>query len=98
MRSLFSTLLLISSVGLIHAQAKDTSKLAGKVFDAYGAIVSGAKITAVDANGSKYKTSTDQAGNYELTLPCDRPDRPRPDFKLPKYDIKVEAVGFKVSE
>lgn len=78
------------------AQTAETSKLTGTVYDANGAVVVGAKVTAVSTDVKKFGTVSNEEGVYFLTLPFYKyvPNR---GFKEAKYDISVERTGFKRS-
>src|SRR6266545_3390750 len=62
-----------------------TAELSGTVTDASGAVVAGAKVTAMNAEtGTSREVSTSQTGNYVLT------------FMQPgMYNVSVEAPGFR---
>src|SRR5688500_12916503 len=81
----------------VLAQTTGFSKLTGTVFDAEGSVVVGAKITAVAAEGKRFHATTNDEGMYELTLSYNRYDRTLK-FRESKYDVIVDAVGFRRSE
>src|SRR5260370_30785672 len=78
-------LLLCLFLTLPVAAQTATAELNGSVTDASGAVVANAKVTATNAEtNSVREVTTDQAGNYVITL-------------LPPgiYNLAVEAKGFK---
>src|SRR4030088_26562 len=65
----------------------DRGTLAGSVLDGTGAAVGGATVTAKGANtGAVYKTSSTPEGVYRIS-----------DIAIGRYDLTIEAPGFKVS-
>ena len=65
----------------------DRGTLAGSVLDGTGAAVGGATVTAKGANtGAVYKTTSTPEGVYRIS-----------DIAIGRYDVTVEAPGFKVS-
>ncbi|HEV8592186.1 MAG TPA: carboxypeptidase-like regulatory domain-containing protein [Pyrinomonadaceae bacterium] len=90
-------LLLVALPLSVMAQGGDTSKLTGTVYDAQGAVIVGAKVTAISANGKKYQTTTKDDGVYVLELPFRKYDASR-NFTESKYDLIVESPGFRRSE
>lgn len=77
------------------SQSGGNSKLSGVVYDAYGAVVSRAKVTAVSAKGEKFETITDDNGSFVLNLPFSKYDnKSGVNFKEAKYDIIVYSPGF----
>src|SRR6266849_1943876 len=74
-------LLAISSL----AQAQVSGSLSGKVEDATGAVVSGARITVKSLEtGAARVTATDAAGNFRI-----------PSLPLGRQEVKAEKIGFK---
>ena len=88
--------LLLSAAHALGQQA-GSSELTGTVYDPYGAVVVGAKVTAVAADGKKFTTVTNDEGSYRLTLPYQSYFASRK-FKMSKYDVIVESLGFRRSE
>jgi hypothetical protein len=78
------SLLLLALVGTAWAQT-GTSRIVGTVTDSTGAVVSGAKVTAIDeATNVTHTTVTSPAGNYSF------------ESMVPgSYTIRVQAEGFK---
>jgi hypothetical protein len=73
-------------LGTAVAQS-DRGTLAGSVLDSTGAAVSGASITVRGADtGSVYKTVSTSEGTYRIS-----------DIAIGRYDVTVEAPGFKSS-
>lgn len=73
-------------VGTSAAQS-DRGSIAGTVVDGTGAAVSGASITIKGADtGSVYQTVSSGAGSYRVN-----------DIAIGRYDVTVEAKGFKSS-
>lgn len=70
-----------------------TSTLSGTVYDANGARIFKAKVTAVNQKGEKFETLTNDEGAYTLNLTY-IPIVPGFSYKMAKYDITVEAAGF----
>lgn len=77
-------------LGLAIVATAQKSILTGSVYDAYGALIIGAKITAINEKGEKFEALTNNDGIYILNLPYN-PYRPEiVDFKIAKYEIIVE--------
>ena len=87
--------LLATSLAL-GAQTSNTSKLTGTIYDPNGAVVVGAKITAV-GSGKTFSAVSGNDGVYLLVLPFSPYDLSR-GYKMSRYDITVESPGFKRSE
>ena len=76
---------LLASSQLANAQV--TGAISGRVEDASGAIVSGAKITVKSLEtGAARVATTDAAGNFRI-----------PSLPLGPQEVKVEKTGFKVA-
>src|SRR5947208_2992224 len=90
MKQFFATLaigtLCLVAAGTAIAQS-DRGTIAGKVVDSSGAVVSGASVTVrgVDT-GNVYKITTTAEGIYRIS-----------DIAIGRYDVTVEAQGFKSS-
>ena len=67
--------------------------LSGSVYDATGALIIGAKVTALNEKGEKFETVTDNDGIYTLNLPFN-PYTSKADFKTAKYEITAEHNHF----
>ncbi len=77
---------MLVSLPALHAQT--TASISGVITDSSGAVVPGAKVTAINqATNDKTVTSTGGAGNF--TFPIMLPG---------SYTIKVELKGFETSE
>src|SRR6202011_2956143 len=73
-------------LGTAAAQS-DRGTIAGSIVDSTGAAVSGATVTVKGADtGSTYKTVSTPEGVYRVS-----------DIAIGRYDVSVEAPGFKVS-
>ena len=83
--------------GLTIFANSQTSILSGSVYDAYGALIIGAKIVAVNERFEKFESFTDDKGEYKLNLPFKRYDSTG-NFKVSKYILKVEAKHFEPFE
>jgi carboxypeptidase family protein/TonB-dependent receptor-like protein len=71
-------------VMLANAQSASTAQVSGTVVDPQGAVVAGAKVTAINvATGVPRSVNTTTTGNYVL-----------PNLSPGTYDVKVEAKGF----
>jgi Carboxypeptidase regulatory-like domain len=69
-----------------HAQTNQGA-IAGNIFDATGAVVPNAVITATnEQTGNVYKSTSTSAGNYRF-----------PEVQLGRYTVVVQAPGFKES-
>jgi len=67
---------------------KDTGGIAGTVIDPSGALISGAKVTVTDVDrGTTFTTTTTAQGEYTASP-----------LKVGRYNVSVEAKGFKRSE
>ena len=80
-----------------QAISQKSSELSGTVYDPYGAVVVGAKVTALATDGKKFLAVTDDRGVYRLTLPYN-PYVSAPEFRISRYDLVVESLGFRRSE
>ena len=80
--------ILVSSILISGAWAQSNQgSIAGNVADPTGALVTNAKITAVEeATGSRYETVSTSAGAYRF-----------PNMSVGTYDITASAAGFKAS-
>ena len=87
--------LLFSSL-CVAAQAANTPKLTGTIYDEYGALVFRAKITAT-GDGKTFTAYSDDNGDYTLTLPLS-PYRSDGKIIMTRYNITVQLRGFKTSE
>jgi Carboxypeptidase regulatory-like domain len=78
--------LFLLMVGTVAAQS-DRGAIAGTVVDSSGAAVAGASVSVKGADtGSVYKTVSTSSGDYRVN-----------DLAIGRYDITVEAPGFKKS-
>jgi Carboxypeptidase regulatory-like domain len=78
--------LFLLMIGSVAAQS-DRGSIAGTVLDSSGAAVSGASVSVKgEDTGSVYKTVTTSSGDYRVN-----------DVAIGRYDITVEASGFKAS-
>jgi len=78
--------LCLCMAGIAVAQS-DRGGIAGSVLDGTGAAVSGAAITIKGADtGSVYQTVSSGSGSYRVN-----------DVAIGRYDVTVEAKGFKTS-
>lgn len=75
------------------AKEKNTSILSGSVYDANGALIIGAKVTAINEKGEKFETETNNEGIYNLELQYN-PYGSDSNFRLAKYEIIVEKQHF----
>src|SRR5689334_9373482 len=83
MKSLLLTGLLL--LCQLIARAGTTGSISGTLTDPTGAVIPGARLTATNsAQGIQYKTTSDAKGAYTL-----------PSLPVGKYDLRVEARGFK---
>src|SRR5580704_11248288 len=77
----------IAVVGSMPASAQTTAAITGRVTDASGGIVPGAKITVRDVErGTVWPAETNSDGIYDL-----------PRLPIGTYEIKVEKQGFKAA-
>src|SRR4051794_20931021 len=73
------------SLFAITAWAAVSGSISGTLKDPSGAIVPGARLTATNtAIGTEYKATTDERGFYSF-----------PSLAVGKYDVVVDAAGFK---
>ena len=84
MKVLNCTLALLAALAAAHAQ-ESRATIVGRVVDPSGAVVLGAKVTAINtAQNSRVSTTVNDEGYYELS------------YLLPgTYRIEVELTGFK---
>src|ERR1017187_6684239 len=85
-RELLVRLILLAAVSAIQLLAQgDRGEITGTVTDATGAVVPGARITAIQTSTyASYKTTTSTAGDFTV-----------PSLPVGTYQVKVEAQGFK---
>ncbi len=67
--------------------------LSGNVYDALGALIIGAKVTATNESGEKFEAVTNDKGIYILNLPFNSHSS-NLKYKIAKYDILVEQKHF----
>jgi hypothetical protein len=80
------TLLFVFLAAGVQAQTNQGS-IAGTVFDASGAVVTGAKVVAVSpSTGARYEMVSSAAGSYTFPL-----------LNVGIYDVTVSVTGFKVA-
>lgn len=94
MRSLYVLTLILTVAGFALAQR---SVLTGTLYDAYGAVIPGASVTATDADGKVFQTKTNDEGRYELNLAY-LPNSPAGPYRMTRYRIIADAsnMGFNV--
>src|SRR5688572_7508916 len=83
-------------IGLTVCASAQKSVLSGTVYDANGSVVTNAKVSAFNQKGEKFETRTNDEGVYTLNLPFNQYLNST-DFREAKYNILVEANGFKNS-
>lgn len=86
MKQVLSTGFLLIFTGFITFAQTNTGTLRGRVADSLGAIVLGADVTAIDANGAERKVQTNQSGEFSINLPAG------------KYTVRVASAGFALYE
>jgi hypothetical protein len=80
--------------GALYGQRSDEfATLSGNVYDANGALIVGAKVTAINEKGQKFETRTNDEGVYILSL-LFNPYYSTANFKIAKYEIIIDAAGF----
>jgi len=79
-----------------NSQTTNESMLSGTVYDANGSVIPEAKVTAINRKGEKVESVTSEEGIYTLNLPFNKYNSSF-GFTVVKYDIIVEAIGFKKS-
>ena len=97
MKVLWMLALIVGFAVFANAQ---TAILSGIVYDANGAVIVGAKVTAfalIDEKLQKFETATDDNGEYKLSLPYKKYDSSS-DFKVSKYFLRAEAKHFELFE
>jgi len=83
--------LCINAIG----QIGETAQVTGTVYDANGAVIVGARVSATDSEGKQFDALTNQSGVYILKLPILPPVKERrASFLMPKYSISAVAQGF----
>lgn len=83
-------------MGLSYCVGAQKTMLSGTVYDAYGAVIVGASVTATDRENRRYETKTSDDGVYSLSLPFNEyasRDKNK-NFRLARYEITVSAYGF----
>jgi hypothetical protein len=82
----------------LKAVKSNEAILTGTVYAPNGAVIPGAKITAVNQKWGKFEARTNDEGIYVLNLSFNLYDsKTASNFKIAKYEITVESVGFKKS-
>lgn len=89
---ILQTLVLILVLA-VFANAQKTI-VTGTIYDAYGARIARSKVTAVNQKGEKFEVAANEDGDYTLNLPYNPYQPTSLSYRLAKYDITVEAVGF----
>ena len=93
----FLQVLILMFTLLVYANAQK-AVLTGAVYDAVGAVIVKAKVTAVNEKGEIFETETNDEGIYSLNLPYNNYDArtSSANFKISKYEIVVdlENRGF----
>lgn len=94
MRNLYVLLLILAFSAFASGQR---SVLTGRLYDAYGAVIPRASITATDTDGKVFETKVSDDGRYELTLPYSPYSATGP-YRMIRYRISADArtMGFKV--
>jgi hypothetical protein len=80
-------------LGLAVLANAQTAVLSGTVLDANGALITEAKITALNVKLEKFEAKTDSDGIYKLELPYKIYDQ-KDSFRIAKYILTVESPGF----
>ncbi|MBK7934171.1 MAG: carboxypeptidase-like regulatory domain-containing protein [Pyrinomonadaceae bacterium] len=91
-------LLLLTFGAFVNAQ---TAVLTGTVYDAYGALITKAKISATNSRGQTFESITDDNGVYVLNLKYSKYDpKQKKWYRIMQYDITVDnaLMGFKKFE
>src|SRR5581483_9027281 len=83
---LLALLTLIATASML-AFGQATSKIAGTVVDANGAVVAGASVTVTNAAGQQFTATTNENGEFSVLS-----------LEEGSYSIKVTAPGFKTTE
>lgn len=91
MMKLILSILLLGAVS-VFSQTSNAS-LKGTVYDANGAVIVGATVSASDENGKIISTRTNNRGDYEMVLPVKVYDQSH-NYRIAKYQISVTADGF----
>ncbi len=94
MRVLLTLAFIFGLVFLVNAQ---TATLKGRVYDANGAIIIGAKVKAINGSSNIFEATVDKYGEYKLDLPFTQYNS-SPEFRVSRYLIKVEAQYFESFE
>src|ERR1700674_2007930 len=79
--TLLLTVCLLFVIG--NAQQRSSGSLRGKAIDALGALVSGASVTIVNANGTQQTTQTNRDGAFTIN-----------NLAAGRYTVRASAPGF----
>jgi len=81
--------------GLVVLTNAQKPVLSGTVYDASGAVVPGAKVTAIGEKGERFEAETNDEGVYILNLPFNLYDSKSvsSDFRIAKYEIIVDLTN-----
>src|SRR5688500_13804396 len=85
-RSIFLTVL-ISAITAGSAFSQNTGSIAGQVSDSVGAVVAGATVTAVAADGKEKQAVTNDGGTFTIT-----------GLTAGLYTVRAIATGFGLYE
>lgn len=83
---ILSLLLIASTIINANAQQSGNRTIRGRVVDAAGAIIIGAEVTAIGANGVIKTTQTNESGEFKFILAPG------------KYTIRISSLGFALYE
>src|SRR5207245_11424941 len=83
----FTGILILLIALALPLSAQNFAEITGAVFDATGAVMAGAEVTAVStATNQVRRAATNETGNYSL-----------PYLTPGAYDVRVENAGFKIA-
>lgn len=91
MMKLILTILLLSAASVFGQTS--TTNLKGTIYDADGAVIVGAAVSATDENGKVISVRSNYRGDYEMVLATKVYDQSH-NFRIAKYKISATSPGF----
>lgn len=89
--------ILLFIIGFSISANAQKSILTGTVYDANGAVIADAKVSATNEKDGKFETQANSEGIYVLELPYKFYIAKDSSFKITSYKITAESEGFEKS-
>lgn len=94
MKFLQVLVLILGLVMFVNSQTNSDAVLSGSIYDATGALIVKASVVAINEKGQKFDAATNDDGIYVLNLPFNVYRAGDSNFRIAKYEIIVDTVGF----